>query len=159
MKLKMRYFGTVMLVAISVVCATGSGFAQIGVPCGADSEMTGPRFSAGATASLNILRENETDSAAEQEEPSAPPAPVELVIDQAPNSLKIGEEAPIFYTLRNASADAVIEWRSSNETVAVVDSEGKVRAISPGNVEITAAIGEAKSSALITVTEIAAESV
>ncbi|MDR1027921.1 MAG: Ig-like domain-containing protein [Clostridiales Family XIII bacterium] len=93
------------------------------------------------------------------EDPPAPLPPIELTIADAPDTMKVGDNVTLSCTLINAEAGAVIEWRSSNDAVATVDAGGRVHASSPGSVEITASLGDARSSKLISVVEIAAESI
>jgi hypothetical protein len=95
----------------------------------------------------------------DSEEPPTPPPPVELTIQSAPSAMKVGDEAMISYTLKNMPGNMNIEWKSSNDEVIAVDAAGRVRALSPGDVEITASVGEVRSSVLIKVSEIAVESI
>jgi hypothetical protein len=102
---------------------------------------------------------NEGADPEEQEPPQAPPPPVELAIKDAPTSMKVGDTVTLSYTLNNAEIGTAVTWQSSNAEVAIVDSSGKVLAVSPGDVEITASVGDVKSSTLISISEIAAESI
>jgi hypothetical protein len=85
--------------------------------------------------------------------------PVSINITNPPTQMKVGDTVRIPYIINNADANTVVQWGSSNKDVAIVDSSGEVTALSPGTVEITASVGDIKSSALITVGEINAESI
>lgn len=85
--------------------------------------------------------------------------PVSINITNPPAPMKVGDTIRITYVLNNADASTVVQWGSSNKDVAIVDSNGEVTALSPGTVEITASVGDVKSSTLITVGEISAKSI
>jgi hypothetical protein len=147
MRKNMKYFGRQMtlLIAAVLICAAVFGAGKTPVAVAAPPPI--------------VLPDPETEPTEDPEEPPSPLSPVELAIKDAPDTMKVGGEATLSYTLKNASETDVLEWTSSNSEVASVDAEGKVRAISPGNVEITAFVGEVRTSVLITVDEISAESV
>lgn len=51
------------------------------------------------------------------------------------------------------AADKTVEWESSNDKVAAVDSAGKITAVNKGTAEITAKSGEASAQCKVTVTD------
>ncbi|MDR3225500.1 MAG: Ig-like domain-containing protein [Clostridiales Family XIII bacterium] len=90
------------------------------------------------------------DDADESDEPEEP---VSIDIVKYPQKMSVGAKSTISYELRNADPGAIVKWESGNDNVATVDSDGTVRALAAGKVEITASIGKAKASVLISVTE------
>ncbi|MDR1953289.1 MAG: Ig-like domain-containing protein, partial [Clostridiales Family XIII bacterium] len=139
------------LAILLLICVAAFGVAgQSG-----DSEPTGHIYAFAEEAT----NPPEDETPEESETPQAPPPPIELAIKDAPASLNVGDTVTLSYTLNNADVDTTVVWQSGNVEVAVVDSSGKVLAVSPGNVEIIASVGDVKSSVLISVSEIAAESI
>jgi large-conductance mechanosensitive channel len=145
----MKYFrgSFTLFIAFVLVCVTAFGIA-----IQADALTIQSPWAAETT-------EDPSGGFEDSEDPPAPTPPVELTIQSAPSAMKVGDEAMISYTLKNVPGNMNIEWKSSNDEVVTVDSTGRVRALSPGDVEITASVGEVKSSVLIKVSEIAAESI
>lgn len=82
--------------------------------------------------------------------------PVEsVVLDPQTLDLKPGEEASLSATVLDADgaelADREVRWSTDSPSVAVVDQNGFVVAISPGEATITATSGEASAPATVTV--------
>lgn len=71
-----------------------------------------------------------------------------LKLDKKDMSLDIGETGTI--TASGMPADKTVTWSSEDETIAAVDKDGKVTAIAPGVVEITASV-DADHKAVCTV--------
>ena len=62
-----------------------------------------------------------------------------VALDQTTMSMSVGETSKLTATVYPANAkDGEVEWRSSDEKIAVVDEDGNVTAIAPGTVKITA---------------------
>ncbi len=53
-------------------------------------------------------------------------------------NIALGDTVSTFYQLRPTDAVAILSYESSDETIATVDNEGKVKSISKGTVTITA---------------------
>ena len=66
-----------------------------------------------------------------------------ITLDSNEGKLTVGNSHTIKATVapEEAAAETTIEWSSSNEKVATVDSNGKVTAVSSGNATITATAG------------------
>ena len=73
--------------------------------------------------------------------------------DSNEGKLTVGNSHTIKATVapEEVAAETTIEWSSSNEKVATVDSNGKVTAISSGNATITATAGEESANYEVTV--------
>jgi hypothetical protein len=99
------------------------------------------------------VTEESDDAVDEVEEPVEPPPPASIDITEYPRSMKVGEEATISYDLTNADRGAKVKWRSSDDNIATVSSDGSVRAFAAGKIEITATLGSARTSILISVEE------
>ena len=67
-----------------------------------------------------------------------------ITLDSNEGKLTVGNSHTIKATVapEEVAAETTIEWSSSNEKVATVDSNGKVTAVSSGNATITATAGE-----------------
>jgi type II secretory pathway pseudopilin PulG len=89
----------------------------------------------------------------ETEEPDEPADPVSIAITEYPKNMNVGDTSTISYELENAAKDASVRWDSSDGNIVAVDSDGTVRALSPGKAEITASLGDARASILISVAE------
>lgn len=59
----------------------------------------------------------------------------------------------VFYTPADTTDDKSVVWTSSDESVAVVDADGKISAMKAGNTVITALVGEKSALCHVTVTE------
>lgn len=66
-------------------------------------------------------------------------------------SLTIGAHLQLQASLTPADAEATVVWTSSDASIASVDATGKVTAVSPGRVTITATVGEVSSSVVLVV--------
>ncbi len=66
-------------------------------------------------------------------------------------SVKKASEYSLGYTFTPAGSEAVVTWTSSDESVATVDFDGTVKAISDGEAVITASVNGASDSCTVTV--------
>lgn len=76
-----------------------------------------------------------------------------ITLDSNEGKLTVGNSHTIKATIapEEVAAETTIEWSSSNEKVATVDSNGKVTAIFSGNATITATAGEESANYEVTV--------
>lgn len=76
-----------------------------------------------------------------------------ITLDSSEGKLTVGNSHTIKATVapEEVAAETTIEWSSSNEKVATVDSNGKVTAVSSGNATITATAGEESANYEMTV--------
>lgn len=76
-----------------------------------------------------------------------------ITLDSNEGKLTVGNSHIIKATVapEEVAAETTIEWSSSNEKVATVDSNGKVTAVSSGNATITATAGEESANYEVTV--------
>ena len=76
-----------------------------------------------------------------------------ITLDSNEGKLTVGNSHTIKATVapEEAAAETTIEWSSSNEKVATVDSNGKVTAIAAGEATITATVGEKSANYEVTV--------
>ena len=76
-----------------------------------------------------------------------------ITLDSNEGKLTVGNSHTIKATVapEEVAAETTIEWSSSTEKVATVDSNGKVTAISSGNATITATAGEESANYEVTV--------
>lgn len=76
-----------------------------------------------------------------------------ITLDSNEGKLTVGNSHTIKATVapEEVAAETTIEWSSSNEKVATVDSNGKVTAVSTGNATITATAGEESANYEVTV--------
>ena len=81
--------------------------------------------------------------------------PVESVtLDKSTLSLKVGESTTLTATVVPDNAtDKTVTWACSDTSVATVDENGKVTAVSEGTATITAAAGGKSASCTVTVTK------
>ena len=76
-----------------------------------------------------------------------------ITLDSNEGKLTVGNSHTIKATVapEEVAAETTIEWSSSNEKVATVDSNGKVTAVSSGNATIPATAGEESANYEVTV--------
>lgn len=67
------------------------------------------------------------------------------------NKMKVGDEQPLIITKDPADAGDIINYSSSNPSIATVDASGKITAIKEGLVTITASAGDLSSSVNLTI--------
>jgi len=83
------------------------------------------------------------------------PEVASVAIDAAPATLKVGESAQLNVVAKAADGGAITgvshTFTSSNEKLATVDATGKVTAVKPGAVTITAKNGDKTADAKITI--------
>lgn len=79
-----------------------------------------------------------------------------IAINNKIDTLLKGQEAQldVIYTPENTTDDKVVTWTSSDESVAIVDENGKVTALKEGKTTITVTSGEFKDSYKLEVKEI-----
>lgn len=77
----------------------------------------------------------------EKKDPQGENATVSIV-PLASTTLKVGEKVTL--SAKVTPEGSTVSWKSSDENVAVISSEGKVTALKAGNVDITAQNGDAK---------------
>ncbi|MEG0275902.1 MAG: Ig-like domain-containing protein [Coprobacillus sp.] len=66
-------------------------------------------------------------------------------------SLEVGNDIQLTGKISAANPIQTIDWSSDNTSVATVDSHGKITAVSPGKVKITATAGQAIAKCEVTV--------
>jgi large-conductance mechanosensitive channel len=102
----------------------------------------------------------DTDPAAVVPPAVEEPKPVKILqITSAPSELNVGDEGQLQWQIVNGEDGDVVYFESSNQGVALVDGSGKVAAVGPGTVEITAISGDMRNSVLIKVRDIEATSI
>ena len=74
-----------------------------------------------------------------------------ITVSPSTYRMAVGDVVPLQVTKNPQDANATITWTSSDTTIAVVDSQGEVTAISPGTATITASAGNITSTCVITV--------
>ncbi len=88
-------------------------------------------------------------TACENEEPQVPVVKESVVLDTDDVDLLVGESKQInaIAVVDPAATSKVINWTSSDSSVATVDANGKVTAVAPGKTIITASLGDGRPSA------------
>ena len=88
-------------------------------------------------------------------EPSPPPSPASITLDQSELTLYVGEADTLTATLYPEGTNSSIQWTSSDPSVASVTESGLIIAHSAGTASITATatVGGASASCLVTVQE------
>lgn len=78
-----------------------------------------------------------------------------LTFEKGEGTLTIGSSTTIKATvLPESASDQTITWKSSDESVATVDEDGKVKAIKVGTATITASAGDVKAEYALTVRDV-----
>lgn len=76
-----------------------------------------------------------------------------ITLDKTKAEMMVGDVIKLTATVLPEDADdKTVTWKSSDETVATVDTDGLVRALAKGSAEITAAIGDLSAVCSVTVT-------
>ncbi|MDR1292508.1 MAG: Ig-like domain-containing protein [Clostridiales Family XIII bacterium] len=86
-------------------------------------------------------------------EPTGPPQPVAIYITDYPRTMTVGDQGVIKYEVENAEEGADVTWRSGDDNIVSVNPDGAVQAFAAGKAEITASLGDARASILISVEE------
>ncbi len=76
----------------------------------------------------------------------------DFVLDVTSLSLTVGSSRQVKATLSGDLKDAKLTWKSSNESIATVDSKGNIKALKEGEVTITVSTEDGKHTKTITVT-------
>ncbi|MDE6548875.1 MAG: leucine-rich repeat protein, partial [Muribaculaceae bacterium] len=91
---------------------------------------------------------------------SVVPFATEVTLNQTAAELKVGEAVTLEATVIPENAtEKTVTWKSDNEKVATVDSNGKVTAIALGEATITATCGPVSATCKVTVVPTPVESV
>lgn len=78
-----------------------------------------------------------------------------LTFDRDEGTLAIGNSSTIKATvLPESASDQTVIWKSSDESVATVDADGKVKAVKVGTTTITASIGDVSAEYALTVRDV-----
>ena len=78
-----------------------------------------------------------------------------LTFEKGEGSLTIGNSTTMKVTvLPESASDQTITWKSSDESVATVDEDGKVKAVKVGTATITASAGDVKAEYALTVRDV-----
>lgn len=83
-----------------------------------------------------------------------PPLNPSVAITTASFELNVGSTRTVNVTLTDMGKDAVVSWSSSDESVATVDSNGKVTAVAEGTATITATCNGIDDSITVTVNRV-----
>ena len=73
---------------------------------------------------------------------------VEISFHEKSAEIYIGDEIRFGYTISNTNGDEKLKWTTSNSRVATIDSTGKVRGMSFGDVTITVELSNGNSSSI-----------
>lgn len=79
------------------------------------------------------------------------PTAVTITLNTTQYSCKVGETVQIDAVV--TPADAAVEWKSLDESVATVDANGLVTGVRKGNTIVTVSAGDEKKNAIVNVTE------
>lgn len=90
--------------------------------------------------------------------PGIEPVTVELNKELISN-LPVGSEQTLVATLTPEGSEVTVVWSSDNEAVAVVNSEGVVTGVAPGEAVITAKAGESSATCKVVVTAVKATAI
>lgn len=78
-----------------------------------------------------------------------------LAFDKGEGTLTTGNSTTMKVTvLPESASDQTITWKSSDESVATVDADGKVKAVKAGTATITASIGDVSAEYTLTVRDV-----
>ena len=88
----------------------------------------------------------------------APTTPTTVLTVESEMNLAISEEKTLTVSRNEGASDAII-WSSSDETVATVDENGKVKGLKEGEAIITVKAGDLEATCKVTVSYVKAESV
>ena len=84
-------------------------------------------------------------------------APVKVHLNkELISSLQVGDSQTLLATLSPKDAVATIVWTSDNESVAVVNEEGTVTGVAPGEAIVTASVDKEKATCKVVVTPVKA---
>ncbi|MDR3365311.1 MAG: Ig-like domain-containing protein [Clostridiales Family XIII bacterium] len=89
-------------------------------------------------------------------EPEPEPEPPLLTILNAPVRIDVGATFAFTCEMKNFPEGTMLDWKTSNTAVAAIGADGRLIAIAPGVVEVTASAGNKRTSVLVTVNELKA---
>lgn len=76
-----------------------------------------------------------------------------VVVSPKTNNLVVGSTRELNATVEPSTAKQDVNWSSSDDAIATIDSSGKVTAVSPGQATITATAEDETDMATVNVTE------
>ena len=88
----------------------------------------------------------------------SPTLAASITLDHNEKTLKVGESVSLTATvLPEDTTDKTVTWTSSDEAVAIVDADGKVTALAPGEAEIMAKCGDVSATCKVSVLPVLVE--
>ena len=88
----------------------------------------------------------------------SPTLAASITLDHNEKTLKVGETFTLTATvLPEDTTDKTVTWTSSDEAVAIVDADGKVTALAPGEAEIMAKCGDVSATCKVSVLPVLVE--
>ena len=113
---------------------------------------TGSGTSSGSSSSSSTSSGSSSTSSSSSKTSTFVPSTIavtEIQIEEKIEDMEIGENEKLTATITPSNAtDKIVTWKSSNESIATVDSTGEVSAKKSGVVSITATTSNGKSSTI-----------